>query len=151
MFSKILITVRSTALRLAARNGKMRFPDEGMITPRPADLMPGSTGVKLMLRFTAFSSRWPRVFRSAPSTVISTTPTMFSPGITSSLLASALTVSGCCGSVVTMPSSSPVASIRSEKNISMLLLSPALTLTSVTVKTPSAGIVTARSPFVFIP
>jgi len=151
LFSKIFMMVRSTALRLAARKGKIISPDEGMMTPRPADFIPGSTGVKLMLRFTGSPSRSPRVLRREPSTVSSTTPLTFSPGITRSLLASALMVMGNDGSAVTIPSGSPAASRRSEKKISMLLLSPALIFTSVTVKTPSAGIVTAISPLDFIP
>ena len=143
--------VRSTALRLAARKGKIISPEDGMITPLPAAFIPGSTGVKFMLRLTAPPRRSPRVLRIEPSIVSSTTPLTVSPGITSSLFASALIVSGNDGAEVTIPSSSPEASRRSEKNISMLLLSPALILTSVTLNTPSAGIVTAISPFDLIP
>jgi len=60
-------------------------------------------------------------------------------------------VMGNVGLAITIPSSSPAASRRSEKKISMLLLSPELILISVTVKTPSAGIVTTVSPFDLMP
>jgi len=37
---------RSTALRFAALNGKIRFCEEGRITPLPSSLIPGLTDAK---------------------------------------------------------------------------------------------------------
>jgi len=46
LLSNILIILRSTALRFAALKGKIRFFEEGRITPFPSRSIAGATDVK---------------------------------------------------------------------------------------------------------